>query len=405
VTSARRRWPAWLWAVSVAVALASAGLLLVGAGHHTPADSFGLSGLGGASFVAASLAFTTVGALISVRVAGNPIGWIFCLIGMTLAVGTLLYQYADAALFISDRPGGVMAACLQNFGLPPCFGLLGVAVLVFPDGHLPSRRWRPVLALAVAGILGNVVGYALRPGPLDAPFDNVVNPIGIDGTFGLMDALTGLGWMFMGASVGLAAVASARRLRRATGVERAQLKWLALAAGVTGVAIVADVASYFADATGLEQARVVVLGLGFLVFPLTVGAAILRLRLYDVDVVIRRTVVYAALTATLAAAYLATVLVAGLAVGHSGLAVAVSTLAVAALFGPARARIQAVVDRRFYRRRYDAARTLEAFSSRLRDEVDLHTLQRELVGVVRSTVQPAHVGLWLPRNDSRTDGP
>jgi hypothetical protein len=210
-----------------------------------------------------------------------------------------------------------------------------------------------------------------------------------------MDALSGFGWMFMGASVGLAAAATPIRLARARGLERAQLKWLALATAITGVAVVSDVVSYFVAATGIGELRDVVLALGFAVFPLAAGAAILRYRLFDIDVVINRALVYTVLTATLGGAYLVLVLLVGLAVGESGFAVAVSTLAVAALFRPARARIQAAVDRRFYRRRYDAARTLEAFGGRLRDEIDLEALGEDLRGVVSDTVQPAHVSLWL----------
>jgi hypothetical protein len=399
---------AWvIWGGSLVVVLATLVLLAFGAGHATPADSFGLSGYGGVAFAVAALAFATVGALVVARVPGNAIGPIFCVTGGIIGVGDLVFQYADRALFISpDRlPGGSIAAWLQNFGLPPAFGLLGVALLVFPDGRLPSRRWRPALWLAVAGIALNTLGYALRPGPLDDPFASVTNPVGVAGTFELMDALSGFGWMFMGASVGLAAAATPIRLGRARGRERAQLKWLAFATAITGVAVVSDVTSYFVAAEGIGELRDVVLAIGFAVFPLAAGAAILRYRLYDIDVVINRALVYGALTATLAATYLVVVLLVGLAVGRSGLAVAVSTLAVAALFRPARARIQDAVDRRFYRRRYDAALTLEAFGTRLRDEVDLEAVGGALNAAVRDTVQPAHLSLWLPRNDFRTDGP
>jgi hypothetical protein len=389
---------AWLiWGCTLAVVLAALVLLALGAGHSTPADAFGLNGYGGLAFALASLAFATVGALLVARVPGNAIGPIFCLTGAILGVGDFVFQYADHALFISSGlPGGEAAAWLQNFGLPPSFGLLGVALLLFPDGRLPSRRWRPALWLAIAGIGLNAIGYALRPGPLDEPFASVSNPLGIGGTFELMDALSGFGWMFMGASVALAAVASSIRLRRSHGLERAQLKWLALAAAITGVAVVSDVVSYFVSADGINELRNAVLGLGFALFPVATGAAILRYRLFDIDVVINRALVYGALTATLAATYLGLVLLVGLAVGRSGFAVAASTLAVAALFRPARARIQDAVDRRFYRHRYDAAQALEAFGTRLRDEVDLEAVGSELRAAVRDTLQPAHLTLWLP---------
>jgi hypothetical protein len=385
-----------LWLFTAVVALVTICLLVVTALHETPADEFVLTGLGGASFVLASLAFATVGALVSARVPGNRIGPIFCAMGAILGVGNLLFQYADVALYISPGlPGGETTAWLQNFGLPSCFGLLAVAILLFPHGRLPSPGWRWVLILAGTGIAFIVIGYAFRPGRLDPPFEHVVNPAGIAGTFGLMDALAVLGWMFMGASVGLAAVATGLRLRRARGVERAQLKWLAFAAAITGGAIVVDVLSYFVAVDTLDATRSVLLGLGFTTFPLTAGVAILRHRLYDIDVVINRTLVYGALTVTLGAVYLGLVLLLGLAVGRSNLSIAVSTLAVAALFRPARARIQAAVDRRFYRRRYDAAQTLEAFGLRLRSELDLEALATDLRGVVQDTVQPAHVTLWL----------
>ena len=401
---------AWVaWGAIVAILVATLVLLVLGFGHDTPVDDYGLSAWGGVVFAVAALSFGTVGALIVARVEHNRIGWIFWLTGLSLAVGNLAFQYADHGLYVAEPrwPGATFAAWLP-LGIPPAFGLLGLALLLFPDGRLPSRRWRPALVMALAGIAFIVVGYGLRPGPLDAPFDVVDNPFGIPGAKEPLDALSGLGWLLMGLSVGLAAVAMSRRLRRARGVERQQLKWLAFAAAITGTAIVADVISYFIQDTGFESVRNAVLAFAFAVFPVAAGAAILRYRLFDIDVVINRTLVYGALTATLGATYLALVLLIGLALGTSNLAIAVSTLAVAALFRPARARIQAAVDRRFYRRRYDAARTLEAFGARLRDELDLEALRREICAASSGeTVQPAHVTLWLrsTRNDSRTHGP
>ncbi len=395
-----RRLALLTWGTCLLLAVGTLLLLALDANVSTRADSFGLSGLGGLSLLLASLTFATVGALVTVRVPGNPIGPIFLVTGLALSAGDFTFQYADRALFIArdGPPGGSAAAWLQNFGLPPGFGLLALAVLLFPDGRLPSRRWRPALWLALAGIVLVVGGYGLRAGPLDDPFDKVSNPLAV-GSRDLMDALSGLGWLFMASSVGLAALAMAIRLRRSHAVERQQLKWLALAAAVAGVAIVVDAATYFAGIGGIERPREVLLGLGFCTFPIAAGLAILRYRLYDIDVVINRTLVYGALTATLAVTYLGSVLLLQLALSGvtrgSGLAVAASTLGVAALFRPARSRIQAAVDRRFYRRKYDAQRTLESFGTRLRDELALDALSGELRAVVVETMQPAHVSLWL----------
>jgi hypothetical protein len=388
------------WVSCVAIAVPTLVLLELGIGESTPGDSFGVGGYGGLSFVLASLAFGTVGALVAQRVPDNQIGWVFCLMGLTVGVGDLAYQYADQALYVRDSlPGGEGAAWLQNLGLPPSFGLLGVSLLLFPDGRLPSRRWRPALWLALTGMTLIVVGYALRPGPLDDPFVGVSNPLGVSGAFDLMDAGTGLGWLLMGASVALAAASLVFRLRRSKGYERQQLKWIAFAAGVTGIAVVADVVSFFVSLEGINQIRIVLLGVGFSAFPVAAGIAILRYRLYDIDVVINRTLVYGALTATLAGVYIGSVLLLQLLLSgltkDSGLAVAASTLSVAALFRPARGRIQETVDRRFYRSKYDAARTLDRFGTHLRDEVALHSLSAELCAVVADTMQPTHVSLWL----------
>ena len=388
-------------ALSTACVVLTAVCVGLGAGHATPGNSALSGGVSTMTLSLAGLAFAVVGGLLASRVPGNAIGRIFCVTGVALSVSILGAAYAKYAVFVASPPlaGGRLAVLLDDVAGPPSFGLVGAALLLFPNGRLPSPRWRPVLWLALAGIGAVMFGYTFRAGGGDPPFDSVSNPIGIPGAHGLMDSLTGFGWLFMGLGVALAAVAMVRRLRRSRGFERLQLKWIAYAAAVVGVIVAVDEITYFASVEGLGALRDTLLGLALATFPVAAGIAILRHRLYDIDVVINRTLVYGALTATLAGVYLGSVLLLQLALdpvtSGSSLAVAVSTLGVAALFRPARSRIQAVVDRRFYRRRYDAARTLEHFSSRLREQVDLEALGGELRAVVADTMQPAHVSLWL----------
>jgi hypothetical protein len=398
------------WVVCVVAALASLVFLAMGVGQSTPGDDFVIGAWGGLAFAFAALAFGTVGALVSNRIPDNRIGWIFSYIGLAIAVGDLGYQYADQALFGSMQglPGGELAAWSQNLTIPPCFGLIAVALMLFPDGRLPAPRWRPAAILALTGSTFEILGYAMRPGRLDAPFEPVTNPVGVDGAFGLFEVISSIGWPFMGLGLVLAAAAMRRRSKRATGLERQQLKWITFAAAIAGVMIAADIISFFvaSDEADLNLLRTVTLGIGFSIIPVAAGIAILRYRLYDIDVVINRTLVYGALTATLAGTYLGSILLLQLVLrtftAGSGLAVAASTLATAALVRPARARIQEVVDRRFYRRKYDAARTLNDFGARLRDEIDLEALQGDLRSVVAETVQPTHVTLWLRAKESKT---
>jgi hypothetical protein len=369
-------------------------------GGHTARDSSGLEEIG---LGLVGVAFAVVGGVLTARVRGNAIGPIFLAAGFALSLAMFCYAYADYALFVASPhlPGGRLSVLVWDVAGPPTFGWVGAALLLFPDGRLPSRRWRPALGLAIAGMALVVIGYLFRPGGGDEPYESVTNPLGIESLRVQMEALTALGWIFMGTSVLLGMVAMVRRLRRAHGYERQQLKWIGLAATILGAVVVADVISYFAGMDGdtANALRDLGLALGLLTLPVAAGFAILRYRLFDVDVVINRTLVYGLLTATLAVAYLGSVLLLQAALGPvtsgSSLAVAVSTLGVAALFRPARARIQAAVDRRFYRRRYDARQTLEDFSARLREQVDLDALGGELRGVVRDTMQPAHVSLWL----------
>jgi hypothetical protein len=378
------------WVVfGVWVAVSVTALLLV----TGEADKFALivtPALGG---------FAVVGALVASRQPRNAIGW------MLLAIA-ILFSFSNVVEALSTRtahPAGV-AMWFDDWLSDVWIGLVGVGIpLLFPNGRLPSRAWRPVAWFGTVVFALGVLTRAFGAHELDtsAPGHHP-NPFALPG--GVGDALGALlvpvtvayGLAVIGAMAGLVV-----RLRRSRGVERLQLKWVAYVGSLMLTALLfAAVSLGFRGAVGDPIGAIgwgaflllVVFGL-----PAALGASILRHRLYDIDVVINRTLVYGALTATLAAVYLALVLLVGLAVGRSGFAVAVSTLAVAALFRPARARIQAGVDRRFYRRRYDAVRTLEAFAARLRDELDLDALGGDLRHVVEETVQPSHVSLWLRR--------
>jgi hypothetical protein len=369
------------------VALTAAGLVFTFLNRGSPlVNTIGTREFD-ALFSVVYLAFPVVGALIASRQPGNAIGWLFLVAGLGRAVDYVAAGYATYAAVTEpgSLPGGAYAAVVADLTwVPTLLGGTALLFLLFPHGRLPSRRWRPVVALVGVVTLAYVVGTALNSDPLYY-LPEVDNPLGVAATTTVVDAAGGAAIVLI-----LLAVASlVLRFRRSRGQERQQLKWLVYAASLLFISAPIQ--------PQLDGGLVSDLLFAFLIslLPVAVGIAILRHRLYDIDLVIRRTLVYAVLTATLAVAYLGSVLLVGLAVGRSGFAVAVSTLAVAALFRPALARIQAVVDRRFYRRRYDAAVTLEAFGGRLRDELDLETLVGDLARVVRETVQPAHVSLWL----------
>ena len=374
------RWLAWgLW---IAIVGSFAFVVVTGAVAE--------DGEGNAvAYVVFILAFATVGALVASRQPRNPLGWLLLGAGLAYAIGGLTISQHE-----NHGPAPALVIWVSTWvwmaGIGPVatFGLL-----LFPDGRLPSRRWRAVAWLAGAANALIIAGIALQPGRFED--DTIENPLGLAAAPGLPDAMGVAG----GAALAVALVCSIAslfaRFRRARSVERQQLKWLTYAGVLVGVALGVV---FVIEALVVQQALAItntIVTLALAGVPVAMGIAILRHRLYDIDVVINRTLVYGALTATLAGVYLGTVLLVGLGVGQSGPAVAVSTLAVAGVFRPARARIQAAVDRRFYRRRYDAARTLEAFGGRLREELDLEALGEDLRGVVADTVQPAHVSLRL----------
>jgi hypothetical protein len=280
-------------------------------------------------------------------------------------------------------------------------------LLLFPDGRLPSPRWRLVAWLAALGIIGLVAGYALEPGPL-GDFPQIVNPYGVDSP--VVEVATLAANIVVGVCMVAAAISVIVRVRRAGRVERQQIKWLAYGgAVVVGLIFVAGVISIWSD-----TASIAVISLALFGLPVFTGIAIVRYRLYDIDLLINRTLVYGVLTGTLALVYFggvaATQAIFRTLTGQERqpqLGIVVSTLVIAALFNTLRRRIQSFIDRRFYRRRYDAAKTLETFSAKLRDETDLDALSDDLMGVVRETMQPAHVSLWLrpdtPRKGEQAD--
>jgi len=354
-----------------------------------------------ALFAPALVVFAGVGALLATRVPANPIGWLLLAVAVLVSateVAQGLYIDAQEGLRTGALADGLL--WFDNWAFQIWLGLIGILVpLLFPDGRLPSRRWRFFLVLSVATIAVGALGTALGGATLEWGSERTVaNPLRVGGAVG--EALGALNTALpFSALVHLGALGAVIvRLRRSQGVERLQMKWFGFAMGLLVVGLVtASMASLAGvDAVALAGWVLFLVALVF-VLPLAIGVAILRHRLYDIDLVINRALVYGALTATLGGAYLALVLVIGLAAGESDIAVAGSTLAVAALARPARAHIQSAVDRRFYRRRYDAGRTLEAFGVRLRDELDLEALGADLRSVVRETVQPAHVSLWLRR--------
>jgi hypothetical protein len=344
------------------------------------------------------------GALIVSRRPEHPIGWI--LLGpIFIGIGWCAAEYAIYTTESSQGalPAAAWAGWLPRWTWAPGIILLNIFLpLLYPTGAPPSRRWRPVVWLALALMLLTVVGNATDTMP-SSEYPELENPVGIAALDRLQEFVNAAFVVLYLPLVLSSVVGLFLRFRHARGDVRQQLKWFAYFSAVLLVYI---------TVTSLARGAIPVLLHGALNILIVaagsaaIGVAILKYRLYDIDILIRRTVVYGALTSSLLLVYLALVFtlssLARVATGQSSsLVVAISTLAVAALFRPLRARIQQAVDRRFYRRRYDAVHTLDRFSQRLRDEIDLASLSQELHAVVAETMQPAHVSLWLARSGSR----
>ncbi len=342
------------------------------------------------------IAFAVIGAVVASRQPRNPVGWFLCATPALLGLGLLgeRWYWHEVLDGSGSSDSAHFAIWLSSWTwIPAMVPLFTFVPLLFPTGSPPTRRWRKVGWAAGAALVALVVALAFGEGTLDE-HPGVSNPFGLP--FVNRDVLGAIGFpLLIFGAVGSAA-SLVVRFRRSHGIEREQLKWVATAAALLVVVWLTNVVF---DAQVDDDTSWAIFLVALLWVAGSVAIAMLRYRLYDIDVVINRALVYGVLTATLAAAYLASVLLLQLALSgvtsDNGLAVAGSTLAVAALFSPARARIQALVDRRFFRRRYDAQRTLEAFSASLRDQVELGALDTELRDVVRDTLQPAHVSLWL----------
>ena len=396
-------WLGWSLCGLSVVLTAAAGLLAYASySVQSASESAGV----GAMFGLALLAYSVMGALIVSRRPENSVGWMFCVVGMFGALHAASGEYATYATLTRSDPLSMAAymAWLENWAwIPPSFLVLVGLPLLFPHGRLPPRRWRPVIWLAVAVMAALILNKALTPGPFKN-YLSLRNPFGAEGAEGLLRALYQANNLALVVSLA-AVIAVIVRFRRARGDERQQLKWFVYAV----VAMAAILVASFLAAALLRKEPVDVAYVPMIAsmaaLPVAVGIAILRYRLYDIDVIINRTLVYGALTVAFATVYFGGVVslqafFRTLTGQESQLAVVATTLAIAALFNPLRRRVQGLIDRRFYRKKYDAAKTLEAFGARLRDETDLNALSEDLVEVVRDTMQPAQVSLWL-----RTPGP
>jgi hypothetical protein len=356
-------------------------------------------------YLLAIVVAATVGAVLASRLPRHPVGWLLLGVGLSVAGSGVADGYARYGLVA--RPGVLPAARWIAIYSPATniigLALVGYVLLLTPTGSLPSPRWRWWGRLAAAGPVAFVAALTVAPGLVIPPYDTVIDPVAIPALAGAVLVAIVAGFFLTVAGLVVGAGSLVARFRRARGVERQQLRWLALAAALTGAgAAVVGVGM----AMGATAVPLFAAGVCLALLPLATGAAILRYRLYDLDRIVSRTVAYGLLTVLLGLGYAVVVLGLGrLLPEGSSLVVAAATLAVAAVFQPLRRRIQQAVDRRFNRRRHDAGRIIEAFGARLRDQVDLDTLTAEVLAVVDQTMAPTRASLWLRPPAGRAGSP
>jgi hypothetical protein len=403
-TARPRRWLAWsAWALW---SLAALGLATVPWFDHLArqAGRPELTQLNASTtpFLMAIVVAATVGAVLASRLPRHPVGWLLLALALSVTASGVADGYARYGLVA--RPGALPAARWVAVYSPATLfmGLacVGFVLLLTPTGSLPSPAsgWRWWARMAAAAPAGFLVALTVGPGLVIPPYESAVDPVAVPALAGPVRLTIAVAFVLTVGGLAVGAASLVVRFRHARRIERQQLRWIALAGILTGVAAAVVLAGV---ALGATVVLLLAVGVCLAILPLATGAAILRYRLYDLDRIISRTLAYGLLTVLLGGGYAAIVLGLGQLVGRSSsLAVAVATLVLAGAFEPARRRVQELVDRRFNRRRYDAARTIQAFSARLREQVDLDTLTGELLAVVEQTMQPTSVSLWLRPSSS-----
>ncbi len=387
-------WALWTLAMLGLVATAWFDQLLRQAGRPDLAQLRG----GGVAGILSAVSAVTAGAVLASRRPHHPVGWLLLAFGLVpQALSAAAEGYARYGLLTQPGtlPGTEQLATLASATFVPGLSLIGFILLLTPTGSPPSPRWRWFARVAAALPVAFLAAWLLavpQPDP-ESPLASVRNPFAIPSLAGVGMVVAGVASPAIALAMVMAAASLVRRFRRSRGSERQQLRWLALAAALAPLAVLVTAAAIATEHLVLAGWAI---GLYLALLPLAITAAIARYRLYDLDRIISRTLAYGLLTLLLGLGYATVVLGLGRLLGRdSSLVVAAATLAVAALFQPARRRIQQLVDRRFNRRRYDAGQTIAAFSTRLRDQVDLDTLTGELLTVVNRTMQPTRTSLWL----------